>query len=208
MQILSRICGALTMLIGAGVLCGWSNDIGWLTHFSFFQASTQPVAAFLMLVSGFMLLFLPNNRDNRTSLAVSFCSQSILFLISGLVASRVLNWHFEDLFYKSAQTGFPSVGAFLGFMLVAFSGLCYVFNGSKRFARMRKMSIAIFAIGAVAIAGVILDCPFLSFHIPEKSIPLAVPTAIGFMIFAIGLRASIPDNKELPCKQLKNPLIT
>lgn len=86
-----------------------------------------------------------------------------------------------------ATPGVPSVGALWGFILIAFAGVCGLFEDGRWVGLNRVSGVFVFAVGGYAVVGHILGLPGLYYYVPGVSRPMAVGTALAFVALGISL---------------------
>lgn len=131
------------------------------------------------------------------SLAVSGSAFGLLFLSLGVLGDQLSGWRlsivdFTELDKHPARTfraGMPSAGTVLGFVTMACVGLVVIFN-THRFMRRALFGARLLAsLGVVVALGYVLDMRILTFDVPGRSVPMAIPTAILFVVLGFGVFA-------------------
>ena len=100
----------------------------------------------------------------------------------------------DDLFIKesaaavkSAVPGRPSLPTMLNFILIASAGILTILNPGKLQPKLRIIGLTVGTIGAVAVAGYIINAPLLYYFIEGINTAMACHTAILFALLGMGL---------------------
>lgn len=184
-------------LAGVIVIMGWIFDIGILKSILPQWISMKFSTAICFFLSGVTLFFIvkgPKLDSGIRLITLSTTSMFILLIMATLLVSNFMGVcvGIEDLFIKeeigTVKTFFPgrpSIATMLNFVLIALAGPLAIFNPKGLRLKLSCIGWIIAVIGALATTGYIFKIPILTFEIEGISNPMAVHTAILFVIAGI-----------------------
>jgi cytochrome bd-type quinol oxidase subunit 2 len=192
---------ALSFIVTAGgltVIAGWIFDIGVFKTISPAFVSMKFSTAFSFVASGISLYFLVRTHEEeleKAQVALSITSFTLSLLMGLLLFSVIfgIDTGIENLFMreigavKSVVPGRPSLPTMVNFLLIAFAGILALLNPERPAPRLKIVGIAVCAIGAVAVAGYILNAPLLYYYVPAVNSAMAIHTALLFVLCGMGL---------------------
>lgn len=196
---LSRIVALLVSLAGLMVMTGWVLNIEILKSILPRWVTMKFTTALSFTLSGIMLYSLSMASEKRPFMLYLLIPVSVLslFLIMAtLLASSLLNVYtgIENLLVREGPDavmttlpGRPSVGTMAGFLLTAIAGILTIYRPGAYNRLITQLGIAVCAVGGTAIAGYIMDSPFLFYMYEGRSTAMAVHTAVLFMMLGAGL---------------------
>jgi len=157
--------------------------------------TTRLITAMCFLVSGLQMFLMKKDLsvvDDRKyrMIAVSICSQWLLFLLLGVLGLQLMKdratAQFPEWYFPLARevTSYPRLVTIVNFFLIALSGISYIFNTSKKIARARCLSTSIAVVSISTILLSLLASPIR---------PIDVFSPLVFLLSAFYLH-KIPSN--------------
>lgn len=186
------------IIAGVLVIIGWIFNIGILKSISPAWISMKFDTAAAFVLSGIALYFIVRALEgefDRAQVALSITALIIILLMGTLFFSAVFDIRTgaENLFIKEAPgvvntvtPGRPSIPTMVSFILIASAGILTTLNPSNLQSRLRITGAIIGAIGAMAVAGYIINVPKLYYYIEGINSAVACHTAVLFVILGIG----------------------
>ncbi|MHB8881073.1 MAG: hypothetical protein ACYC69_06115 [Thermodesulfovibrionales bacterium] len=194
-----KILSLIVSLTGMLVIAGWIFDISSLKSISPAWVTMKLSAAFAFLLSGIILYFIVRAIEgefDKAQVALSITSLLIILLMGTMFLSAFLKIHtgVDDLFIKepdgavmTTNPGRPSVPTMLNFIFVASAGILTILNPHNLPSKLRTIGLTIATIGAVAVAGFVINAPLLYYFIEGINSAMAIHTAILFVLLGMGL---------------------
>lgn len=188
-----KAAALMVLLLAATVLIGWQFNIEFLKRPISKTVAMNPLTALCFLLSSVALFFNSKNKTT-TVLAFTVIALCVIKLISALIGSAVSvdGILFHDKLNKDLVNGMSNrmaANTTIGFLLV----------GSVFLKRTRKeiktgsaelLTLIILAQGCLSIIGYIFKVP--EFYGILSMFPMAIHTAIGFVILAVGMLSLKP----------------
>ena len=195
----AKVLSLIVIIVAIMVIIGWIFDISVLKSISPAWVTMKLTTAIAFLLSGITLYFIVTAIEgefDKAQVALSIASLIIVLLMGTLFFSSLLKIHtgVDDLFIKettgSVKTvtpGRPSVPTMLNFILIAAAGILTMLNPKKLLSKLRTIGLTVGIIGAVAVAGYIINAPLLYYFIEGTNSAMAIHTAILFVLLGVGL---------------------
>jgi hypothetical protein len=195
---LGKILSLVVIAAGCAVTAGWIFDIGLLKSISPVWISMKLSTAFTFLLSGISLYFIIRSQEGdieKAFIALSITSLLIMLIMGTLFFSALLRVRtgVEDLFIKDAgnaalsvSPGRPSVPTMVCFVLIAAAGILTTLNPDKLRVKLRAIGLIICSIGAIAVAGYIINAPLVYYYIKDHNSAMACHTAVMFVLLGTG----------------------
>lgn len=211
-----RIASILIIAIGLAVMAGWFFDIGFfktvlpgLPPMEFITASCFILAGIsLCILSGKMKYFLP-----WKAVSIACGIVIVFFMGSAFIASASTSSNYAPDLEKNFvdSTGpehggidlysIPSIGTSFNFLLISAMIFWITIQREKAVKFTKSLSLLVFGIGLVAIAGYALDIPQLYFSLENISTGMAVHSALlfvftGFCFWSYSIEYFLLENKQ------------
>lgn len=197
MEISALMLGMVIILLGSIVWLGWHWRIELLTQGLPGTAAMNPVTAGCLILSGLALalqLRRPSSIGGQfAGLLVFIIGSAKLAAYFGLVSFSLDQWFFTEQI--------ENAGLFRGNRIAPNTALCFVLSGIAlwlpahlAFSQIRLAEIVAAASGMIAlltVLGYIYQIHWL--YGLAAHIPMALPTAIGFILLAIGILFAKPQ---------------
>jgi hypothetical protein len=195
----AKVLSLIVIIVAIMVIIGWIFDIGVLKSISPAWVTMKLTTAIAFLLSGITLYFIVKAIEgefDKAQVALSITSLIIILLMGTLFFSALLKIHtgVDDLFIKesaaavkSVAPGRPSVPTMLNFILMASAGILTILKPGNVRSKLRLIGLTVGIIGAVAVAGYIMNAPLLYYFIEGINSAMAFHTAILFVLLGIGL---------------------
>ena len=187
------------MVESALVMIGWIFDID--SFAGVFLAGTPMYfpTAVMFFISAIGLHFLHQAIENDYELSHIILSgiSLLLFLINitifaGLFISTQTG--IENLFILNNQQDLLNITVsglnivtMLNFILIGIVYLFSLFSGPRRLLIIKLLGYYLFVVGVIATIGYVTDIPFLFYEFSNSITPMALSTALTFILFSIGL---------------------
>jgi hypothetical protein len=196
---IAKMLALAVAVAGIMVMFGWIFDIGVLKSISSSWVSMKFDTAIVFVASGLSLYFIVRAREgefDKAQVVISITSMIIILLMGILFFSAVfgIRTGVEDLFVKetnlSARTvtpGRPSLPTVMNFLLIALAGIFTLFDPLKTRFKLQVIGSLVGLIGLLAVAGYIINVPYLYYYLPGVNSAMACHTAILFVLTGIGL---------------------
>ncbi|MFZ0035474.1 MAG: hypothetical protein WAK60_10880 [Sedimentisphaerales bacterium] len=196
---IAKILSAVVGIAGILVIIGWIFDIDILKSITPSWVSMKFDTAIAFVLSGITVYFIVlavEGEFDKAQVVLSITSLIIVLLMGILFFSAILGIQTgaEDLFVKekvvapmSAAPGRPSIPTMINFILIAVAGGFTMFDSVKLRLQLRIVGLIVGAIGALAVAGYIIDAPLMYYYIEGINSAMACHTAVLFMLLGIGL---------------------
>jgi hypothetical protein len=198
-QKIAKALSVVVTIAGLCVIAGWLFDIRFLKSISPAWISMKFDTAVAFALSGVTLYFLVRAMEgeyDKAQVVLSITSLIIILLMGILFFSAIFNIQTgaEELFIKdtplAAKTitpGRPSMPTMVNFILIAAAGIMTLLNCGHLRLKLRIIGLIVGIIGALAMAGYILNIPLLCYYIADVNSAMACPTAALFVLTGIGL---------------------
>lgn len=95
--------------------------------------------------------------------------------------------YYENI--NSAVAQAPSVPTIISFIIFGIANIYSLFSSPKHIRKIKSFGYPIILFGLMAVAGYIFGLPFLYYKFTNSSIPMALNTAIAFILLGFGLVA-------------------
>ena len=196
---IAKVLSLAVIIAGILVIEGWIFDIGVLKSLSPDWITMKISTAITFILSGISLYFIIRAAEgefDKAQVVLAMTSLSIVLFIGVLLLSTLLKIHtgIEDLIemepagaIKTVAPGRPTMPAMVNFLLIALAGVLTLLNPEKHHAQIKTIGYIVGAIGALAIAGYIMNAPLLYYFIEGKNSAMACNTAILFATLGVGL---------------------
>lgn len=206
-----RISKFLALVVGieAGiVMVGWIFGIDALTRFTSAGTNMRFSTALVFFFTSLGLYFITRAFEDQFVLSQVALPGVALFiflfmgalLITGLAGGQV---GVESLFIPeqdpliASREGMPSLPTAFNFILF---GLACIFcfssnsNNAKFYQKIKLFGYSILIISLTAVMGYVLHLPALYYQFNDSSIPMALNTALSFILLGCGLLIVSPTN--------------
>jgi hypothetical protein len=196
-----KITRLLALIIGIEsslVMAGWILNIEPLTRILPSGINMKFPTALIFFLSAWGLYFISESIENNDehirkmllviTLAVFFTM--ILLLISNLLGIQT---SIEKLFLVQQNSvnafgaGSPSLPTTINFILFGLASSFSFFPSYNRAHRLKFFGYPILLIGLIPIFGYILHIPTLYYQFSPAIIPMALNTAVSFVLLGLGL---------------------
>ncbi len=191
-----RACSITVVVLSTTILFEWLTGMPLQQALFPYSITTKFTTAVSFVVAGLMVYLLQEKKPaGMRNILLPLLALALFILIFPIFASFLLGLEtgFEQLFVKeSAGTtrtlfpGKPAVPTMLGFLLLMMSGVLAIMEPSMKKPVLLAGVINCLG-GASALVGYISDIPALYFDIPGVSNPMAIPTALMFVLLGAGL---------------------
>ena len=200
-----RIARLLAGIVGAEalvVMIGWVFGLDQLTRIVPVGINMKFITALLFLLSavGLYLMSRVIRDGNELALVMLPGIALVIFLVTTtLLVGRLLGTPtgIENLFLNIAgpvdfsgapsKEGWPSLFTLINFMLIGLVGVASLFPGFLRERFLTYLGYFIAAIGLVAVVGYTFGLPVLYYGISASMVPMALNTAVCFILLGFGL---------------------
>ena len=197
----AQIAGMTVVVVGCAVLGGWAFDVEPIKRGHGNLVAMNPVTAISFVLLGFALLLQASTRANRRARRVSEAMALLVCAVGVLkLAGTWTGWEagFDQWFFRSKLAAGMSGGTnqiapntALNFMLVGLAFLL-VAGTSRSVARWGQ------GLALVSVLDALLALLGYAYGVGElygfmSAIPMALPTAITFLVLAIGILFMRPD---------------
>jgi hypothetical protein len=195
---ISEATGIFVSLSGALVMAGWLFGVEVLKRILPVWGSMKFSAALSFVMCGIMLYLIARFQKKDREVAVivlPVASMIVVLLMATMFTSTIIgaNVGVEEMFVKDsmglaggATPGRPSIATMLNFILLATAGFLTTMD-VKRLNRAPVIIGTIVAvIGSIAVLGYITGRPLLYFAFSGRSSPMAIHTAILFVLCGAG----------------------
>ncbi|MFH1799391.1 MAG: hypothetical protein ABH891_00895 [Candidatus Omnitrophota bacterium] len=198
---ISKGLAVFIAIAGVSVMAGWIFDIGVLKSILPMWINMKFSTALCFLLSG-VAVYLIAKFQERKSVAAQVILPLVslillLFMASFLVSSFLgVRLGIEDLFIKEAPQemfvkdwipGKPSVVTMLAFIMIAIAGILTMLNVTNLKSKLLFLGGIITILGGSAVAGYLMNVPFLRYDIKGWSNPMAAHTSILFVLIGLSL---------------------
>lgn len=194
----TRALALLVSLTGILVMLGWVLEISVLKSIHPDWIAMRFATALCFFFSGITLYFVceaVRSHSDTAQVVLPATTLLILLLMATLLVSSLVGVRtgLEDLFIPegpgaavTTNPGPPSVGAMLGFILIATAGLLTLMQAKWVAAWLRRTGIAIMFIGMIALLGYLTNTPILYYVIEGWSTAMALHAALLFIALGSG----------------------
>ncbi len=196
---IAKVLSLVVIIAGMAVIIGWIFDISILKSLSPSWISMKFDTAVAFVLSGIILYFIIRTIEgefDKSQVVLLLTSLIIIFVMGILFFSAFLgiNTGVENLFVKELTGGVktvipgrPSMPTMINFILIASAGILTTLNLQKLPLNLKIIGLVVGAIGAVALAGYIINAPTLYYYVEGINSAMACHTAVLFMILGTGL---------------------
>ena len=201
---LSRGASVVAIIVGCLVLIGWTLDIDVLKRILPGLVAMNPTTAIAFVLAGASLWLLGRNELDRKARLIAQACASIVTLVGLIKLIQILvGWEFgvdqllfrEKLELEAAATGQPNRMApntALNFFLIG-SALALLDKQTRR-GRWPAQFLVLASLIASLLALVGYSFGTASFYGVASFIPMALHTALTFVLFCIGILCARPDH--------------
>src|SRR5574341_1899031 len=194
-KIILALCGLVPSTIGVIALVGWLTGSEILTSFDFDYIPMAPNTALAFLLLGLSLLLLVATRNPKGFLIVRLGSALVFILSTVRLAEFILGinlsvdqWLINVPGHNLGLAPIGRMAFFTALTLLFASTTLFILTFSGR-ARLLELMAGILAVG-VTFVGMVFSLGYL-YRTPllygGPSIPMALNTALAFIILGIGL---------------------
>jgi hypothetical protein len=98
----------------------------------------------------------------------------------------------ESMFIKdpggpeTVVPGRPSIPAMINFLLITLAAILNILNPEKLVPKLRIIGYIVAATGLLAVVGYVLHVPALTYYIRDVNTPMAINTAVLFVLLGSG----------------------
>lgn len=191
----SKLLSFIVMLSGLTVITGWIFDLEVLKSISPDWVTMKITTAICFFCSGIAIYSIAESRKMNSAYAQILLSATVLIILLFMgtllfslclgVPLGIENLFVEDI--RGTATGWipgkPSVLTIIAFILISVTGILKMLLDTTFY----YIGWVILIIGGVAVAGYLFNAPLLCYDIKGWSNPMAVHTAILFVLSGIAL---------------------
>ncbi len=195
-----NIIAGVVVLSGFVVMAGWFLDIPILVSWIPGAITMKFTTALSFVLSGIVLYEIgrmPRPGDDGVhDIALTIASFTLALVMGTFLLSIAVGIHtgIEDIFVRdltpavhASVPGRPSVPAAVAFVLVAVTGLFCAAQLRKRAVVLRVCGAIVGIIGGIAMLGYAFNQPALYYAIAGVSNPIAISSAVLFLMLGGGL---------------------
>jgi hypothetical protein len=206
-----RILAAIIFFYSLVVMLGWIFNINALTGILPNQIGMQFITAFSFSLAAIGLWFMDlavNGKSDIPFVILPGTAMLILLILTTSVAAEIFGVHtgITDLFIAGNNAintpipGMPSPVSVLGFILFSVAMILSLFNSFNLNKKILYFhAVPLILIGSVGVLGYIFNLPFLYYKFIDGSNPIALNTALMFILLGLGVflteRSKINENK-------------
>jgi PAS domain S-box-containing protein len=203
-EILSRvplICGALSVLIGAAVLAGWTFSVPVLQSLVPGFVSMKPNTALCFILAGAGLLLLGRSPLSRLRLLAGRACALLVLVICGVTLAEYIfdsssgfdEWLFTDPVgaVTTLVPGRMAISTILAFVSIGFALLALEWEPRRYFRPAEGLALLAFLLSITSLFQHAITTS--SFDAYFGSTPMALHTALTFMTLAVGLLLTRPQ---------------
>lgn len=191
----------LIILVALGVLFGWVFQIDFLKNPFSYGIAMKFITAVCFIFSGIILSVISkteeNNRYNDYSqIILPILSLFIMLIMVPPMFSMLFGIHFDtEMLIVSNRfekvlligLGMPSFNSTIGFILIALISLLEILKIKRKKIFILTLDVILLLISLFALLGYLVNAPIMYFQIIDKSVGMALLTAILFMLWSLGL---------------------
>ncbi|MEW6035656.1 MAG: hypothetical protein AB1529_03515 [Candidatus Micrarchaeota archaeon] len=202
---LVRALAIAVVILSSIIVVEWLSGMPLQQSLFPYSITTKFTTAVSFVVAGLMLYLIPEKAHHLLrSMLLPLLTLALVILIFPVFVSSLLGLEtgFEQLFVKeSAGTtmtvfpGKPAVATMVDFLLIMLSGALAILEPSMKKPALLAGLINCLS-GASAIMGYLLGIPSLYFDIPGLSNPMAIPTALMFVLLGAALVSIAQDGED------------
>ncbi len=214
-QKIAKIIAGIVIIGGIAVVMGWIFDIDALKSILPAFVTMKFNTAISFILGGITLYFIAVSQKGYHEVAdivLPITTFVILLLMATILVSIFfgISTGIEELFIKDILKGTvkgdypgrPSIATIVNFILIAAAGILTMFHVTNLKKLLLAIGTIISIISSVAIVGYLIDEPSLYYLIEGFSVPIAVYTAILFVMLGIGLAfLGIEKRAEKTCSK-------
>jgi len=194
-----KVLSLIVIIGGLIVIIGWIFDINALKSIKSEWVSMKFTTAVAFVLSGIILYFIVRAFEgefDKAQVVISITSMMIILLMGLLFFSAVFDVHTgaEELFItdlplneKTVVPGQPSMPTMFNFILIGTAGIITIMKPDKPSLKLKIIGLVVWAIGATAIVGYIIDAPLLYYYIEGVNTAIAFHTSVLFVLLGMGL---------------------
>ncbi len=195
MRMFARAVGVLNMLLPLVALLGWLVDFESMCSVVPGMTPMNPVTAICFLLSGTSLVLLTHGKweNQRRWSAVPLVIIGGARLVQNMLGVRIA---MDTLvFHGKLHGNTMAINTAINFVLLGLS-LCLRDGRRSRQLVMRVLTIAAAVISMLAITGYAFNMG-LFYTVPHATIPMALNTAVCFLLLAVGVLCARPDQEPM-----------
>jgi hypothetical protein len=198
---LSKLINPISIIVifaGISVMLAWVFDVAIIKSLLPGAVTMKFTTALCFVCAGVMLFFINRHfikpRDEEE--IVILLSALIIFVFMGTLFAGMflgIKIGLSNLFVRELDMavgsipGFPSIGTMISFFLVAFCGVVAVLDPKGHKDKISYFGFIVSTIGSLALVGFIFGLPYLCWEFSNISNPMAVHTAILFVLLGAGM---------------------
>lgn len=189
---ITRLCSSLVFLISCMVLAGWIFNIELLKSPMPSYGSTKANTAICLMLTSLVLYSITRKNYSFRTRSMIRISSSLIAVVGLLTLLEYLfpvDFYIDQLFFidNDILPGRMSPQAAFSFFLL---GIIFIFYNFKEgnFKIIEGLSLVFFIISLFSFSGYLFGIEY--FYKAEKFTHTALPTAVCFIIIAVGLLAS------------------
>ena len=196
-QAVSRATSVLAVAGGGAVLVGWQFDVATLTSILPGRVAMNPVTALAFMLTAVALwLSLPSASGRGIEVGRAARVTGVLVAVIGVVtlAGYALgaNLGLDQLLFRHRLAGnriAPNTG--LCFLLLGAALALLDWEPRRRYRPAQVIALAVAAVSLTSVLGYVYSVGEL--YGVARYIPMALPTAFGFLILSVGALCARPD---------------
>ncbi len=197
----SFFLGIVVVFLGSSVILGYFLDNQFMKSVFSGLVSMNPLTAIAFILSGISLMCCTNEKGKKVIFYVGLTCALLVFFIGLLKFSGVLlnkDIHLDNYFFSqqlnaealvTGQTNRMAPNTALSFLIAGISLILLYKKNDKKYAQL--FSVISFFIGFLAFLGYLYGVK--NFIGIVNYIPMALNTAISFMLLSVGMLFSFPD---------------
>lgn len=194
----TQILAIFIFLYSCTVMAGWIWDADALTAILPIGISMQFITAFAFFISSIALWSIDlavQGKREIPQLILPATATLTLLIITTLSAAGIIGitTGISDLFIEgnsikgSVVPGMPAIPEIISFILFSIASILVIFPSPKLGQKLLFLGIPIILIGLIACFGYLSQIPFLYYKISPATNPIALNTAILFVLLGFGM---------------------
>jgi hypothetical protein len=195
---IAKFCGIIVGIESCLVITGWILGINQFTRILPYGINMKFPTALAFFFSASCIFFLSESIKTKDSTIkqmlllnglVIFLMMFLLLIVNLLDIQTSL----EELFVKQQDfwygfgAGAPSLSTIINFMLFGVVSMSSFFFDSWFYFRLKFFGYIILAIGLIPVFGYAFNIPMLYYQFNATTIPMALNTALTFVLLSSGL---------------------
>ncbi len=195
---ISRMCSIFIFFYSIVVMAGWIWGIDSWTRISSNEINMKFAAAGAFFLSSISLWYIElaiYGRKEISQIILPATTLLILLIMATLLAAGIFGVQtgIEDLFVadsvltKTVIPGMPAIPTMINFILFGIASILAFFEFSTKHKSFTYIGIPISIVGVTAVIGYVFHIPFLYYKFVGSSTPIALNTAILFIVLGLGL---------------------